>query len=77
MDGARCEVLTVKQLATLIGVTPNTIYRHAAMGSIPTVRPGGIRRVLFSRQWIESQLRGDGNGAPDNLHAERQHLSAA
>jgi excisionase family DNA binding protein len=57
MDTARREVLTVKELAELIGVTPNTIYRHAASGSIPTVRPGRIRRVLFPRNVIERMLR--------------------
>jgi excisionase family DNA binding protein len=66
MDTARREVLTVKELATLVGVTPNTIYRHASNGSIPTVRAGRIRRVLFPRQLIEQMLREGDAAASDS-----------
>ena len=57
MDTARREVLTVKELAALVGVSPNTIYRHAASGGIPMVRVGNLRRVLFPRQLLEQMLR--------------------
>jgi excisionase family DNA binding protein len=76
MDTARRETLTVKELAALIGVSPGTIYRHAANGGIPTVRVP-VRRVLFPRERIESLLRGDGDAPTEATHAERRELSAA
>ena len=64
MDAARREVLTVKELAALVGLHPNTLYKAAAAGDLPTVRAGRIRRVLFPRQLIEQMLReGDATDA--------------
>jgi excisionase family DNA binding protein len=70
MDGTRREVLTVNEVATLLGLAPDTVYREAAAGSIPTVRIAKLRRVMFSREQIERLLRGA-------EEIERRELAAA
>lgn len=49
------EVLTVAQVAAMLGLHPKTVYDHAGAGTIPHRRVG--RRLLFSRaailRWLE------------------------
>jgi excisionase family DNA binding protein len=48
------EVLSVNELAKLLGVDRKTIYEYAARGQIPHRRLG--RRMLFSRAAVMSWL---------------------
>lgn len=44
------EVLSVEQVATMLGVDVKTVYDHASRGRIPHQRLG--RRILFGRRAI-------------------------
>lgn len=48
--------LTVKELAALLGVSIDTVYRMARENHIPHVRAGS--RILFHRETIENWLKG-------------------
>lgn len=49
------ELLTVKEVADLLRVTPMTIYRAVDQGTIPFVRFG--RTIRFDRDALESYLQ--------------------
>lgn len=53
---AEPEVLTVPQVAELLGLSTKTVYDHAGAGNIPHRRVG--RRLLFSRRAILRWLEG-------------------
>lgn len=48
------EILTVRQVAELLGIARNSVYQAAAAGEIPSVRVG--RRILFARRSLEVWL---------------------
>ncbi|MBA2633322.1 MAG: helix-turn-helix domain-containing protein [Chloroflexi bacterium] len=48
------EILTVRQVAKLLGIARNSVYQAAAAGEIPSVRVG--RRILFARRSLEVWL---------------------
>ena len=48
------EILTVRQVAEVLGIARNSVYQAAAAGQIPSVRVG--RRILFARRSLESWL---------------------
>jgi excisionase family DNA binding protein len=50
------DVMTVYEVAELLGVAPVTIYRHASRGAIPHRRLG--TKILFSREAIMVWLAG-------------------
>lgn len=50
------EVLTVAQVADLLGLGKNTVYDAAARGQIPHRRIG--RRLIFSRSAVMEWLAG-------------------
>ena len=56
MTTTESEVLTVAQVAELLGLHPKTVYDHAGAGDIPHRRVG--RRLLFSRAAIMEWLKG-------------------
>ncbi|WP_288451547.1 helix-turn-helix domain-containing protein [uncultured Microbacterium sp.] len=57
MSDDRCtqEVLTVAELATILGVSGQTIYRLAAAGEIPKIKLG--RAIRFHRSDVLNALR--------------------
>ena len=50
------EVISVAELAELLGVAPNTVYEAASRGEIPHRRLG--RRLIFSRVAVLEWLHG-------------------
>lgn len=54
------EILTVRQVAEVLGIARNSVYQAAATGQIPSVRVG--RRILFARRSLEVWLS---SGAED------------
>ena len=52
------DVLTVEQVAALLGLGRNTVYEAAGRGEIPHRRVG--RRLLFSRTAVLEWLAGKG-----------------
>lgn len=56
------EILTVRQVAAVLGITRNSVYQAAAAGEIPSVRIG--RRILFARRSLEVWLS-SGAGDPE------------
>jgi PAS domain S-box-containing protein/excisionase family DNA binding protein len=59
-DAMATEALTVAQVARLLGVSPDTVYRLAAAGELPGRKIGRIWR--FSRDAIKQHLKCGGNG---------------
>lgn len=55
------EILTVRQVAELLGIARNSVYQAAAAGQIPSVRVG--RRILFARRSLEVWLSAGMGGA--------------
>lgn len=53
------EVLSVDQVAELLGIDRKTVYDHANRGRIPCRRLG--RRILFGRRAIIDWLNKPGN----------------
>lgn len=53
------EILTVAEVAKMLGVHANTVYDHAGAGELPHNRIG--RRLVFSRaailRWAEAKGR--------------------
>ena len=47
-------LLTAEELATILGLNPNTIWKRAADGLIPCVRIGGATR--FDSEQIEAWI---------------------
>ncbi len=58
-------ILTVKELATLCRVAPNTIYESYARGEIPGARRFG-RSIRFHRDTVIQWFRGAGLGSPSS-----------
>ena len=54
------EILTVREVAKVLGIARNSVYQAAATGQIPSVRVG--RRILFARRSLELWLS---SGAED------------
>ena len=48
------EILTVRQVAEVLGIARNSVYQAAAAGQIPSVRVG--RRILFAKRSLEFWL---------------------
>lgn len=55
------ETFTVDEVAKRLGVVPDTIYRAAKRGDIPTIRVG--RKVLIPRVAFERLLEGNAKTA--------------
>jgi excisionase family DNA binding protein len=49
--------VTVRQLASALGVHPNWVYERAASGELPSYKIGGTRRVLPSEiaAWLQKR----------------------
>jgi len=56
------EILTVRQVAEVLGIARNSVYQAAAAGQIPSVRVG--RRILFARRSLESWLSSGTRDSP-------------
>lgn len=56
LGGPRDQLLTVRDAATILAVTPDWLYRHADEFSF-TVRPGA-GQLRFSAMGIQEYLRG-------------------
>ena len=56
------EILTVSQVADLLGIARNSVYQAAAAGEIPSMRVG--RRILFAKRSLEVWLSGGTIGSP-------------
>lgn len=50
------EIMTAKQVAAMLGVTPNAIYNRVANGEIPYKKTGG--RLFFSRNQLNKYFLG-------------------
>jgi excisionase family DNA binding protein len=52
---------TVPELASILGVAQSRVYRMAANGEIPCIRPQGSKRWIFPKaavdRWLESAGR--------------------
>jgi excisionase family DNA binding protein len=57
-------VLTVQEVAELLGVSRWLVQQAARTGELPCIRLG--RRILFSRARLESRLTGDDDGQAVN-----------
>jgi excisionase family DNA binding protein len=55
LPSAPLDVLTVEELAALLKVNPQTVYRRFRAGEIPGVRIG--RSIRFPRSSVEAWLR--------------------
>jgi excisionase family DNA binding protein len=55
------EVMSARELAALLGLTENTVYKKVRRGEIPAVRIG--RSIRFPRKqmedWLQSQTRAE------------------
>jgi excisionase family DNA binding protein len=62
--------LTAAEAAELLGVSANTVYRHALQGKLPHVRIGD--RLLFPRRELEAWLSAQAQAsvAYPNYHPE-------
>jgi two-component system sensor histidine kinase BarA len=67
------KALTVAEVAHLLGVSPDTVYRLAAAGELPGRKIGRIWR--FSRDAIKRHLRCRGNGDGDGGGNKRPYSS--
>jgi len=56
------EILTVRQVAEVLGIARNSVYQAAAAGEIPSVRVG--RRILFARRSLEFWLSSGTRDSP-------------
>jgi excisionase family DNA binding protein len=54
-------VMNVSELADLLGVSEDSIYRAVRLGQLKCVRLG--RRIIFHRPSIEAWLAGSGVGS--------------
>ncbi|MCZ7589952.1 MAG: helix-turn-helix domain-containing protein [Gaiella sp.] len=56
-------MMTVRQVAELLGVHENWVYDHAASGDLPSYKIGGTRRFVREEidLWVE-QHRENGRG---------------
>lgn len=52
------KLLTVQEVATILRLTPNTVYRWIKRGQLPVVRLGYLVRVPASA--IENLMAGNG-----------------
>jgi excisionase family DNA binding protein len=61
-------MMTVRQVAELLGVHENWVYDHAASGDLPSYKIGGVRRFIRDEVlgWIAA-LR-----EPERTRAERR-----
>ena len=48
------EILTVRQVAEVLGIARNSVYQAAAAGQLPSLRVG--RRILFAKRSLEVWL---------------------
>lgn len=50
-------MLTVQQLAAILGVHPNWVYARANSGELPSYKVGGARRFLASEvaAWLQAR----------------------
>lgn len=55
-DTMQSEILTVSEVAEYLRVNPQTIYRKAKAGEMPTVRIG--RAIRFRRDALEAWIKG-------------------
>jgi len=53
------EVISVKEVAKYLGITPDTVYRMARRGEIPAVRVGRCWRFpkVFIEQWLKEKVK--------------------
>lgn len=56
------EILTVRQVAEVLGIARNSVYQAAAAGQIPSVRVG--RRILFAKRSLEFWLSAGTRDSP-------------
>ncbi len=65
VTGARlqCDVMSAAEVATVLGISRNSVYRGAGRGEIPHRRVG--RRIIFSRRAIVAWLDMQGRVAPE------------
>jgi excisionase family DNA binding protein len=61
------EILSVRQVADVLGIARNSVYQAAAAGQIPSVRVG--RRILFARRSLEAWLSAGALEAPHGMDA--------
>lgn len=49
-------MMTVRQVAELLGVHENWVYDHAASGDLPSYKIGGVRRFIRDEvlRWIDA-----------------------
>jgi len=59
-------MLTVRQLASALGVHPNWVYERAASGELPSYKIGGARRFLPSEvaAWLQKRHDAPASAAP-------------
>jgi predicted site-specific integrase-resolvase len=73
------ETLTASEVATLFGISANSVYRAARSGTLRPVETP-VRRVLFARREIEQLLRIYRRTAPggsqDAPHSAMQQVAA-
>ena len=74
VEFATRETLDVRDAARVLGVGEKSLRRAVAAGHMPTVTVPGVRRVLFSREWIESILRGE--ATTENRRDDRARAAA-
>jgi len=56
------EILTVRQVAAVLGIARNSVYQAAAAGQIPSIRVG--RRILFAKRSLEFWLSAGTQDSP-------------
>jgi excisionase family DNA binding protein len=68
------ELLTVKEAAAILKVTPHTIYRWVSEGKLPAIRHS--RRVVRLRRGDVDARRGTSKSASGTMGALRRHFGA-
>jgi nitrogen PTS system EIIA component len=67
------EIMTVNEVADYLRVNPQTVYRKAKSGELPSVRIG--RAIRFRRDTLEDWLKGLANSRQNTPQAVREHPS--
>jgi excisionase family DNA binding protein len=71
-------MMTVRQVAELLGVHENWVYDQAANGELPSYKIGGTRRFDPDelRDWIADHREPE-NGRPPRRRSARKRIAAA